>query len=255
MPNTPRMTWPYPSADQRPWFDIFERMIQLVDQSAYARIEDSSFMLMGGGTVSWDATTQLLEWSATIELITVQTGAKLQIAAGSITLTEGQIFYVTVPRGTGGTVALTPYKGNVMPVSDDVVMVAIRRGDQVFFRNGRMLDDGESGTIYINSSTLGTISDFIRNQITVATNGDTWFGTGATASAASQGALSGGFDTAVMAPESVDVFFNNGLCHYTVNPPTSVNEWRWITSGSPQPVIQIGSGSLAGDKVTVKYPI
>lgn len=255
MPNTARMTWPYPAADQRPWFDIFERMIALVDQSAYARLEDDSFLLMGGGTVEWNVSTQLLEWSSAISLVAVQTGGVLQIAAGSIALTSGQIFYVSVPRGTTGTVALTAYAANKLPVSDDVVMIAVRYGDQVFFRNGRMLDDGESGTIYINSSTIGSISAFARQQITVVTNNDVWFGTGATASAASQAALSGGFGTAVMAPESVDVFYNNGLCHYTTGAPSTVNDWRWVISGTPAPVIQIGTGSLAGDTVTVKYPI
>ena len=255
MPNTHRMNWPYPAEDQRPWFDIFERMILLIDQSAYARIEDSSFLLMGGGTVEWTASTSTLQWSSAIELIATQTAGILQIAAGSIVLTEGAIFYITVPRGTSGTVTVNALKGNTMPTSDDVVMVAIRRGGKIYFRNGRMLDDTESGTIYVNTSTIGNVSSFVRNQISVASNGHTWFGTGATASASAQATLTGGYSDAIMAPVSVDVFYNNTLCKYVVTSPANTGEWRWITTSSPAPVILIGAGSTSGDIITVKYPV
>ncbi len=248
MPQTSKMQWIYPSEDQNPWFDIFARMIAQIDQSAYARLEDSSFIIMGGGTIDWDLSTSTLTWSSAIEIIEVQTAGIFSIAAGSLTLTEGAIFYVNVSRGTTGTIAVTARKANTLPTNDDSICIAIRRDDKIYFRNGRVFVDGYAGAIY-------TASGFKRNQISIGTNGDTFIGTGGTPTATTQGGLSAGFSDAIMAPDSVDVFYGTALCHYTAGVPASTSEWTWVTGGSPAPVIQIGAGSTAGDIVTVKYPI
>lgn len=257
MASTPRMGWPVPEGNQRPWATLFQRLVNLIDGSSYARREDTNILIMEGGIVSWDATTGALDWDSDIVLLSPHTGFSMSItspSAGTFILSDGWVFYVQVTRSLGSNIAVTPRRAASLPQSDDVILIAQRKGTYVYFRNGRAFSDGESGRVYIATGGSGAIGGWTRKQITVATNGDTWFGEGATASAASQGALSAGFTDPIFAPGSVNVFFNNALCHYTAGAPADINEWTWVTTGSPEPVVQIGSGSLAGDIVTVQFP-
>jgi len=256
MPNTARLNLEYPAEYQDPWFQIFERFVNGLDAALYAGREDRNLILLGGGTVAWDATAEELSFSLDIVITSPQTGyaMSLSTAESPITIQDGQVLYVDLSRGATGAASLTPYVGNVVPSSNNAFMLAVRRGTIVYFRNGRGFADGDSGTLYIEPSAGAPISAVVRRQVAVQTNGDTWIGDGgATDSAAAQGSLSAGFTSAILTPGGVDVFYNNVLCHYTTGAPASINEWRWVTTGSPAPAIEIGAGSLAGDIVTVKY--
>jgi hypothetical protein len=254
--NTPRMNWPVPTGRQRPWATLFERLVGLIDGSAYARREDVNTLIMEGGDVSWSAGTGVLNWDASIVLLSPHTGFSMTIPSptpGTFVLADGWVFYVRLTRALGSNISVDPQRAASLPLSDDVILIAQRKGTKLYFRNGRGFNDGESGAIYIATSGGGAISGFSRIQATVVTNGDTWVGSGAPATAATQGGLGAGFTSAILAPGSVDVYYNNALSHYTAGAPASVNEWRWVASGSPNPVVEIGAGSLAGDIVTVRF--
>jgi hypothetical protein len=250
------MDWLYPASNQWPFFDLISQFYNAIDRAVFAHREDKNILIMGGGTVDWTASTGVLDWTADIELFSPHTGFKMSIeppAVGTFTLADGWVFYVQLTRQVGSNIVLTPQRATTMPKSDDVYLVAKRSGTQVFFRNGRAFNDGESGSIYISTSGGGAISGFSRIQATVVTNGDTWVGSGAPATAATQGGLSAGFTAAILDPGCVEVYYNNALAIYTPGGPAAADEWRWVTSGSPQPVVEIGAGSLAGDIVTVRF--
>lgn len=256
MPTTIRKSWSYPAKGQYPFYDVFSALVRSIDSSVYARQEDNNLVLTGGGTITWTLSTGALDWTADIILVNPYTGFTLTLeppSVGTFLLNaNGWIFYAQVTRANGSNLILTPQRSTSLPKSDDAFLIAIRLDDSIWFRNGVVFHDGDSGGIGTEPGT--GIEGWTRIQSTVVTNGDTWVGVGAPATAATQGALSAGFSTAILAPGSVDVFYNNALCHFTSGAPGSVNEWRWVTTSSPAPVIEIGTGSLAGDIVTVKHP-
>jgi hypothetical protein len=83
-------------------------------------------------------------------------------------------------------------------------------------------------------------------------------GGGLPISSATQGGLTAGFADAIFVPDAVNVFWRNTLSHYTATVTgKSANFWRWVGSGSPTNVVQLGStgvAPLAGDIVTIQFP-
>jgi len=134
----------------------------------------------------------------------------------------------------------------------------------LIWRNGRGFGTGDSGPLYVTpgGGGGGVVTNFVRNQGLIGTNGDTWIGLsapppgGVLVSAPAQAGLAAGFSDVLLPPASIDVYYNNALCHYTAGVPASINQWTWVAGGGPPiKVVQIGAGSLVGDMVTVKYPI
>lgn len=253
MPKTPRLGMIYPQENQKPWFDLFTSFANSIDAALYASREDRNYILEGGGVVSWSA--GVLSWTESIYLASPYTGYRLELPTSEspVTINAGQFLYVLVTRAAGAVVTLEAKVSSVLPSSNDALLLAVRRGDVLYFRNGRGYNNGDSGPLYVVGGGAG-IAGWSRHQISIGTNGDTWIDE--LGSAASQAALTGtGFTSALLAPGSVDVFYNTALCHYTAGVPSSINQWTWVITLSPSPVVRVGAGSLAGDIVTVKYPI
>jgi len=155
MSNTSKMLWPYPSKDSDPWFDGFESMTTAMDASGYASREDRSILIDGGGTVSFTASSGLVTWSAAIVFLSPIAGFKLSLAAGSATLLDGQCLYVNLTRSPTGNVALVGSVAGTVPNTDQAMLLAIRDGSSVYFRNGCQLQDGQSKSLF-SSGGLAT---------------------------------------------------------------------------------------------------
>lgn len=254
MPKTPRLEINYPQENQNPWFSVFADFSNAIDSALYASREDRNFIIEGGGTITWNAGTNSLSWTQDIFIGSPYTGYSLTlpIAQSPITINLGQFLYVLVTRAPGAIVTLQARVSSVIPSTNDALLLAVRRGDFLYFRNGRGFDDGDTGPLYTTGASAPIIA-FQRYKIAVGVNADIWVDEAGTA--ATQGALGGsGFTDAIFAPNSLDVFYETALCHYTAGAPGSTSEWTWVTTGSPAPVIKIGAGSTAGEFVTVKYP-
>lgn len=148
--TTPRMLAPFPSRETDPWFDAFVDYVNAVDSSQYAYREDRHIIFAGGGTLAWDATTGVLSWDADIRILAAVTGYQWIIEDGSVTIdpTNGIIFYATLDRGPGEntTVATATVNklGSISP--DNVLAIAVRIGDTLYFRSGLVLEDGATAT-------------------------------------------------------------------------------------------------------------
>ena len=146
MALSPRQKWSYPNENQDPWWPAYQAQINAQDASVYSLREDKNAVLMGGGTFTFDATGSTLDWSDTIELLAAPTGRLWQAPAGVVSMTEGSILFVTLPRApiqnTGISIGVT----NALPdvLMDDRLVIGVRRNDRVYFRNGSVLGDGES---------------------------------------------------------------------------------------------------------------
>lgn len=149
MPNTPRMKWPIPGEHVDPWFEAFVDLMGEVDASGYAAREDRNIIGTGGGTFT--LTGGLITWAGTISFLAANTGFLWQIAPGNITLADGQIWYVNLVRAPADNITLANVVASNLSAAADgdaAFVIAVRRGSKVYFRNGRVLDDGDSFEVF-----------------------------------------------------------------------------------------------------------
>jgi hypothetical protein len=146
--ETPRMGIAYPSEFEDPWFGSFEDMMIALDGHDFASFEDRNLFVMGGGTFTWNATTGVLTWAATIELNTPSTGLLQNLAAGSITIADGRLWVVDVTRGAPDTITLASDALAQLDPDDSVKALCIRRGTLLYFCNGAVMDDGDSFPVF-----------------------------------------------------------------------------------------------------------
>lgn len=144
MPTTPRMSWPYPAENLEQWFDAFKSFAESMDSSGFASREDRHLILSGGGTVSWSSTTSVLSWSSAITIVSPITGFQIQIAATSATIENGEVLYVPLTRAPTQNLTVAALVAGQVPNNDLAFTLAIRIGTRIYWRNGLLLDNGES---------------------------------------------------------------------------------------------------------------
>ena len=159
MANSPRMRWPYPSAGVDPWYDAFEDMVSAQDASDYALNEAKNIILSGGGTLSWSAISGVLSWTTPIVLNSAGSGHLESIPAGSVSVpADGMFGYVTFLPSPQSNVTLVMQIASAIPAHDpdNSFLVFRRREGRLFFRNGAVLQDGESAAIIDDGPTAGS---------------------------------------------------------------------------------------------------
>jgi hypothetical protein len=159
MPNTPRIPIPYPAPDSNPWDTLFTQMVLAIDATTYCPREDRNIIIFGGGTMSWDAGTGVLSWTGEIDLFASVTGHLWGIAPGSVNLLDGQIFYITIARAPQNNAIYTPIVGYTTPNEpdgDDQLLIGLRKGSVVHFRNGMVILSGQSQNIFDSNGFNGS---------------------------------------------------------------------------------------------------
>ena len=174
MPFSPRMRWPFPAENQDPWYESFEDFVAAQDNSVFASMEDRNMFAMGGGTMAFNAGTGVLSWSASIELNSPVTGFRHTLAAGNIVVADLEMVYVTVARNLTNNATLTAAVSASMPngaSSETFLVLCLRRGTLLYFRNGDVLADGESRELLQADSSgggFGDVGERIRTDIAFA---------------------------------------------------------------------------------------
>lgn len=144
--QTPRMTWPFPSKEDDPWFDNFVAFALAMDVSGFAAREDRNILLAEGGTVTWDVATSTLSWSAPIVLTSAMTGFTWQVPASSEVINQGEFLSVTLARNVLQNRNLATTVASTVPNSDNALALAVRINDRIYWRHGVLLNDGETLT-------------------------------------------------------------------------------------------------------------
>lgn len=159
MANSPRMRWPYPSAGVDPWYDAFENFVTAQDASTYALDEAKNIILSGGGVISWSAISGVLSWGAALTLNSAGSGVLESIPAGNVTVpNDGDFGFVTFVSASQENVTLTMQVASFLPDHDpDNALVIFKRKDgRIYFRNGAVLQDGESVAIIEDGPGAGS---------------------------------------------------------------------------------------------------
>ena len=140
---SPRMSWPFPSREERPWFDAFVNLLRSMDASGFASREDRNIILSGGGTITWNTTTGLT-WTTSFRVFSPSTGFFTLLAPTTVALADGEVAKFDVVRAPGQnrSVAVTaaPYADN----TDNSMLLGMRVGDSFFFRSGQAINNGTS---------------------------------------------------------------------------------------------------------------
>lgn len=145
---TRRMKWPFPEKDQDPWYDDFSGMTDGMDASGYAAREDRQLLPTGGGFFSFTSSSGVLAWTAALNIVSPIAGFLESVPAGSITLQDGQVAYLTLVRSPITNITLAFTVANTVPNLDDPWVFCVRRGSDVYFRIGRKLSDGQTIDIF-----------------------------------------------------------------------------------------------------------
>lgn len=175
MATTPRLKLPFPNENSDPWFESFEAFAKSLDAALYAAREDRNTVLMGGGTLTFTASSNSLTWGANIEFFSPITGYLWRIAGpGNVTLADGDVAYVTVTRAPQQVTVVTLAVDTKVPTEPDgnnTLLFAIRHGSRVYFRNGAVIGDGDSAEVFQTGG--GGASPGGLGKVTVtATNAD-----------------------------------------------------------------------------------
>lgn len=158
MPNTPRMKWPIPGEHVDPWFEAFVDLMGEVDASGYAAREDRNIIGTGGGTFTFVSATGVITWSSTISFLAANTGFLWQIPAGNVSLADGQVWYVNLVRAPSDNTALANVVASNLSAAADgdaAFVIAVRRGNKVYFRNGNNMADGDSFEVFETTGAGG----------------------------------------------------------------------------------------------------
>jgi len=150
--KTPFVEHPYPSEDTDPWFSDFEGFAEALDGADYATREDRHLIFSGGGTVSWDGATGVLDWTADIQILAAITGRLWTIPGpDSVTLdaASGVIFYTILNRAPSLNTNVAPSAGNTVPGlanGNEALGLAVRVGNDLYLRTGVTIPNGTSIT-------------------------------------------------------------------------------------------------------------
>lgn len=159
MASTPRCKFPYPDETANPWFDIFESFVEAIDLTLYTTREDRNIVVFGGGTMTWNSGTGVLAWASDIFLMSSVTGYRWQLPTGNVTLADGQMAYMTVTRAPQTQQVVSLVVGTSTPNEpngDSQILFVVRNGTRVHFREGFVMNNGDSRLIFDQSTGGGT---------------------------------------------------------------------------------------------------
>ncbi len=169
--TTPRFKWPIPTRNIDDWYDPFVNLSISVDTSTFANTEDRNALCMGGGTFEFTLSSGLLTWDDTIEILSANTGFVRSIVAGSLILGEGDLFFVELHRYPTDNAIIPALKASNLSVIsniNDSFVLAVRRNNLIYFRNGRNMQDGDSFKVF---ETTGTGSSVVSTSAPISGNG------------------------------------------------------------------------------------
>jgi hypothetical protein len=118
-----------------------------IDVELFSAVTDRNLMITGGGIIGLDTSTNVLSWTAPIQLTNFVTGFFEEIPAGAVTLLPGQFLCAIQVRGLEdivGPINLVAFTGTKLvdrprgELHVDTVL-CFRYGDLVIWRNGAIL--------------------------------------------------------------------------------------------------------------------
>lgn len=141
------MQWPFPSEDADPWYELWLGFVRAMDSSGFAAREDRNLIISGGGTITWNAGGPGLNWTAPFNIYSPSTGFLVQLQANTLNPVNGGVIRFDVVRHPGSNVSAAAEAALIAKNTDNSVVLAVRLGTSLYFRNGFIMTDGTSGSM------------------------------------------------------------------------------------------------------------
>lgn len=161
--QTPRLKWPYPNKDLDPWYDAFEALVKAIDTSTYTTREDRNIILSKGGSFTFNAGANTISFTDEIDVFSALEGFHISVkgtgsAPYTITINDGQIMYFTTVRAPTGNTQVLAQVSSTVPNTDDALILAVRRGTKMYFRDGKIISDGETVDLFESGGSVSLAS-------------------------------------------------------------------------------------------------
>jgi hypothetical protein len=162
MPITGKCRWTYPEKYSVEWYEVFGSLLTEQDEAVYAAREDRNLLIMAECEFSFVSGTGEVSWDASIDILGPTTGKVGTIGADTAVLLDGEMLVVPLVRSPQDDLLLsvevvervTDSVGGIPLDQDSVLVLAIRRGASVFFRNGIVLHDGDACQVFSGSDSM-----------------------------------------------------------------------------------------------------
>ena len=161
----------YPNENLDPYWSTIRSFFLTLDAWIYAALENRDLLMSGGADLA--LVGDVLSWTDPIYLKSMRSGGVITIAAGSLTIADGQCAVVTVGSRPIGNQTLVPAAA---------VNVTTRNQIPFLYRNGTeviSMAGGGSGGRVLDSHVFYDPVDYATNQTIEGAHGKTIFNTGA----------------------------------------------------------------------------
>ena len=142
--------------------DVFDTsgIIQLFGGATQQLIDSLFSFLTGGGTITWELSTETLEWTSALKLILPHQPFDFTINPTSISnFKDGDVLYM-VRDAIGGTKALIKVANGGVPNDPLSEPIVLRAGDNIYFKDGALELLGDS-TSAVSGRIDGVTEDIL----------------------------------------------------------------------------------------------
>lgn len=141
-------------------FDITGQNTIVAPGSVSSLADSAKAFLTGGGLITWTQSTSSLVFAADIKLMMPTRSYDFTISATTIgSFADGEVVYITRDL-VGGVKALTKVANGLVPVDINVETIAMRVGNDIYFKNGALELKGDA-----SSPTAGRINDITQDLL------------------------------------------------------------------------------------------
>lgn len=160
--TTPLLGWVTPAPENSHWYEDFIGLVEAIEASVYAGVEDRNLIIHGGGDIAFDAGTGAVSWSSTLYCDGFGTGYRVTIAAGSRILADGQSLVVDLVRApSADTAASTAVRTSLGAAKSAQVRLCKRVGARLYWRFGSVQPAGTTTIAAMGAGGAGLSDDVV----------------------------------------------------------------------------------------------
>jgi len=159
---------PVPSPNEEPYQDSMDAFFANMDINLFSAVTDRNILMTGGGTITFNFSTETLTWTQPILITNFVTGFFWALQPGSAVIRDGEFLYVTLVRGLEDIRFQIDLLASVKSKLTDVPqkelhldwVVASRIGNKIYLANGKTIPAEADGFAVVKFS----FPDFVNTE-------------------------------------------------------------------------------------------
>lgn len=155
MSQTPRLNLQYPDEGENPFFLKISSFFESLDTYIHANLSDRNLVFSGGGELSFVSSSGLVTWGSDLKLLDTTSGFVISIVASNLTLADGEAAFIDTSRVMSQSVSAALNVAPVVGVGAGKIVLFVRQGTLLYFRNGVVLSAGVTASILESGGGTG----------------------------------------------------------------------------------------------------